>query len=240
MHSFLITNLAFGDLLMGIYLLVIASADEHYRGVYIAYDASWRGSQLCQFAGFLSMFSSELSVFTLTLITIDRLICIIFPFRIQRLSIRCARIVMAVVWSLVCLLSVIPLTNLTYFRNFFGRSGVCLPLHLTSENPNGWEYSVFVFLAVNLFSFLIIFVAYVWMFVAAKRTRAAVRSQQYHNESVIAKKMTLIVMTDFCCWVPIIILGIASLAGAHLPQQVCFMPCFNTLCIKRTHTVSQI
>ncbi|MPC99541.1 G-protein coupled receptor GRL101 [Portunus trituberculatus] len=32
------------------------------------------------------------------------------------------------------------------FRNFYGRSGVCLALHITHEKPNGWQYSVFVFL----------------------------------------------------------------------------------------------
>jgi hypothetical protein len=31
-------------------------------------------------------------------------------------------------------------------RNFYGRSGVCLALHITPEKPSGWEYSVFVFL----------------------------------------------------------------------------------------------
>lgn len=65
-HSFLITNLALGDLLMGTYLLLIALVDCHYRGVYFIHDSAWRSSKLCAFAGFLSTFSSELSVFTLT------------------------------------------------------------------------------------------------------------------------------------------------------------------------------
>ena len=65
-HSFLITNLALGDLCMGLYLLIIAAVDVSYRGVYFIYDVQWRTSPLCQLAGFLSTFSSELSVFTLT------------------------------------------------------------------------------------------------------------------------------------------------------------------------------
>lgn len=62
----LITNLALGDLLMGSYLLLIALVDRHYRGVYFMHDASWRSSALCSLAGFLSTFSSEISVYTLT------------------------------------------------------------------------------------------------------------------------------------------------------------------------------
>lgn len=71
-HSFLITNLAIGDLFMGCYLLVIASVDAHFRGVYAIRAEEWKNSKLCNTAGFLSTFSSELSVFTLTVITLDR------------------------------------------------------------------------------------------------------------------------------------------------------------------------
>ncbi|XP_069982031.1 G-protein coupled receptor GRL101-like [Penaeus vannamei] len=66
MHSFLIVNLGLGDLMMGVYLLIVAVVDLQYRGVYVAYEHSWRTSFLCQLAGFISTFSSELSVFTLT------------------------------------------------------------------------------------------------------------------------------------------------------------------------------
>ena len=90
-HSFLITNLALGDFLMGVYMLIIASVDLYYRGRYIIYAKFWKQSVLCKFAGFVSTFSSELSVFTLTVITIDRFICIIFPFRVKRLGMREAR-----------------------------------------------------------------------------------------------------------------------------------------------------
>lgn len=65
-HSFLIVNLALGDFLMGSYLLVIAIVDWYYRGVYFIHDSDWRRSSMCNVAGFISTFSSELSVFTLT------------------------------------------------------------------------------------------------------------------------------------------------------------------------------
>ena len=219
-HSFLITNLAFGDLFMGVYLIVIAGVDLRYRGVYIIHDRFWRQSALCKFAGFISTFSSELSVFTLTLITIDRLICIIFPFRVKRMGMKEASLVMVTLWVFVAVLSGIPLSNMAYFQNFYGRSGVCLALHITNSRPRGWQYAVFVFLALNALSFLIILVSYVWMFVVAKKTREAVRTRDMKNDASMAKRMTLIIMTDFCCWVPIIFLGVASLCGANIPKEV--------------------
>lgn len=63
---------------MGCYLLVIASVDANFRGVYAIHAEDWKNSKLCNAAGFLSTFSSELSVFTLTVITLDRFLVSLF------------------------------------------------------------------------------------------------------------------------------------------------------------------
>ncbi|BFZ21201.1 hypothetical protein BsWGS_24239 [Bradybaena similaris] len=219
-HSFLITNLAIGDFLMGVYLLIIATVDAHYRGVYIIHDQNWRESSLCQFAGFVSTFSSELSVLTLTTITLDRLLCILFPLRRTRMGLKQALIVMSLIWCLVFLLSMLPLVGFSYFEGFYGRSGVCLALHVTPDRPPGWEYSVAVFLVLNFISFLLILFSYMWMFSVAKKTRSAVRTVESKTDNAMARRMTLIVMTDFCCWIPIIVLGFISLAGTRTDTQV--------------------
>ncbi|XP_064080613.1 G-protein coupled receptor GRL101-like [Macrobrachium nipponense] len=219
-HSFLITNLALGDLCMGLYLLIIAAVDVNYRGVYFLYDAIWRTSTLCQLAGFFSTFSSELSVFTLTVITLERFVVIMFPFRVSRLSMSWTKVIMGGVWVCVGLLAALPLVDIHYFRNFYGRSGVCLALHITHEKPNGWEYSVFVFLVLNFVSFCVIALSYWGMYRAARSSSAAVRSDQQRRESSMARRMTVIVVTDAACWLPIILLGIVSLAGVRIPPQV--------------------
>lgn len=53
-HSFYIKNLALADLIMGVYLFVIASHDVAFRGEYIRYDYRWRRSVGCSVSGFLS------------------------------------------------------------------------------------------------------------------------------------------------------------------------------------------
>lgn len=104
--------------------------------------------------------------------------------------------------------------------NFYGRSGVCLALHITPDKPHGWEYSVFVFLFLNSLSFTLIALSYLLMFIAARTTRLAVSCDRRSTESAIAWRMTLLVATDAACWVPIIGLGLASLAGFTIPSQV--------------------
>ncbi|RWS29508.1 G-protein coupled receptor GRL101-like isoform X1 [Leptotrombidium deliense] len=221
LHSFLISNLALADLLMGIYLMIIACVDFYYRGVYIVYDDYWRKSALCKLSGFLSTLSSESSVFTLTVITVDRFITIVFPFRLKRMKLNQTVVIIVVIWMACVCIAGIPLLNIEYFDNFYGRSGVCLALHITHQRPNGWEYSVFVYLVVNLISLTIIAFAYSWMFFVAQSSRKAVRAvDKSKNDSTMAKRIMIIIFTDFFCWMPIITLGLLSLGNIKIPPQV--------------------
>lgn len=50
-NGILLTNLCIADFLMGIYMLIIGSADTHFRGEYVWNDIAWRRGKLCRFAG---------------------------------------------------------------------------------------------------------------------------------------------------------------------------------------------
>ncbi|KAK2192054.1 hypothetical protein NP493_40g08029 [Ridgeia piscesae] len=189
--SFFVINLGCSDFLMGLYLLIIGSVDAHYRGVYIVHADSWRASGLCQLAGFLAMLSSEVSVFMLTVMTVERLLTIIYPLQFGHMRMRHARIITGVGWAVCIVLSAVPTLKVPYFGDaFFGSTGVCLPFMVSSQRTKGWEYSVFIFLVVNLISFLIICFGYIAIFMSVK-------SQ-----------------------VPIILIGFAALGGAYVPPDV--------------------
>ncbi|EDO34405.1 predicted protein, partial [Nematostella vectensis] len=219
-HSLLLTNLAVSDLLMGVYLMIIAITDAKWQGEYFKHDVTWRAGIGCQFAGIISMLSSEVSVFILALITADRLICIVFPFKFRRLTRKRAMILCVIIWTLGAIASLLPVTGISYFYDsdgdfgFYGRSGVCLPLQLSKSRPAGWEYSVAFFIGLNSIAFIFILVAYMTMFWTVKRVSGAVRSTSMNKESAMAKKLIFIISTDFCCWMPVIVIGILSLTGA--------------------------
>ena len=218
-QSFLLTNLAVADMLMGVYLLTIAIMDVRWRGEYFKHDIDWRSGLGCQIVGVLSMLSSEVSVLILTIITMDRFLCIVFPFKFKRLTFKTASFVCLVVWIFGVVISVLPIAGFDYFHDnsdnfgFYSRSAVCLPLQLSAGRPVGWEYSVAFFVGLNFISFLFILVAYITMFWTVKRVARAVRSTHLNKESAMAKRLVFIVMTDFCCWMPIIIISVLSLTG---------------------------
>ena len=140
-HSFLVTNLAMSDLLMGIYLLIIAIKDMQWQGGHFLHDFKWRSGVPCAFTGVLSMVSSEVSVLLLTVITTDRLICVVFPLKVRRMSRPVACAVVGGVWVFGAMLAVIPILGLEYFYDkkrsvgFYGKSAF---LFLFSCRRRGW------------------------------------------------------------------------------------------------------
>ena len=204
--SYLVKYLSIADFLMGVYMISIASVDTHYRGRYIDYAIWWRNSGWCAMLGVVATISSEASVFTLVAITTDRLTAIVWPFSPIRLSIKRARYVLAVIWSLAIIIALVPFVPGSYFdAEFYSRSGMCVSLHITDEATPGWEYSVAVFHVLNLASFLFIFVAYL---VIHRRIKQGMMEKK--KENAVFKRMALIVSTDFCCWVPLNVMGEAK------------------------------
>ena len=229
-HSFLLTNLAMSDLLMGIYLLIIATKDVQWQGEYFLHDFKWRSGAPCALTGVLSMASSEVSVLILTVLTTDRLICVVFPFKVRRMNRSVACAVVGGVWVLGTMLAVIPILGLEYFydkkRNvgFYGKSAVCLPLQLSAERMAGWEYAVGIFIGLNFVAFVYILVAYVVMFITVKNTSKKVRSANMKRESQMARRMLFIILTDFMCWMPVILIGVLSVFGKfHDPEKEAYI-----------------
>ena len=87
-----VTSLCISDLLMGVYLAVIGVVDQLYQGDYMWKDIEWKSSAACQFAGFLSLLSSEVSALIICLINADR-------FLVLRFSTRSALLACCVVWT---------------------------------------------------------------------------------------------------------------------------------------------
>ena len=136
-QTLFISNLALSDLLMGANMLILAIADVYYGQYFPSYVHTWRQSFACKLAGFLSIFSSEGSVFFITLISIDRMLRIKYPFGGHRLEIKSAHIVVTLAWLMALLISVIPISLTSDNENFYSISEVCIGIpivrrHLTT------------------------------------------------------------------------------------------------------------
>ena len=136
-QTLLISHLAMSDLLMGVNMMMLAIADVYYGQYFPSYAHTWRQGFACKLAGFLSIFSSEGSVFFITLISIDRMLRIKYPFGGRRLEIKSARIFVTLAWLMAFSISVIPISLTSHKGNFYSISEVCIGMpivrrHLTT------------------------------------------------------------------------------------------------------------
>ncbi|KAM6445460.1 thyrotropin receptor isoform 3-T3 [Rhynochetos jubatus] len=190
---FLMCNLAFADFCMGLYLLLIASVDLYTRSEYYNHAIEWQTGPGCNTAGFFTVFASELSVYTLTVITLERWYAITFAMRPDRkIRLRHALLIMLGGWLSCFLLALLPLVGVSSYT----KVSICLPMD--TETPVAEAYVVFVLLC-NIIAFVIICACYIKIYVT-------VRNPQYKSgdkDTKIAKRMAVLIFTDFLCMAPI-------------------------------------
>ncbi len=67
------------DLVCGLYLTVLAVANEYYAGNYFSREILWRKSFFCHFASFVTSSFSSMSPFVLLILTISRWLVVQYP-----------------------------------------------------------------------------------------------------------------------------------------------------------------
>ena len=214
----LVKNLCASDLLMGVYMMLIGVADAQYRGVYVAKEGEWTKSTACTIAGFLSLVSNEVSAFVICLITLDRVLVLCFPLNSRvHLSSRVTTCVCCVVWVTGIVLAAVPLLA---GMEFYGLNGICLPLPITRKQFSGQTYAFGVFIILNFILFVFIGVGQVFIYLAVRKASTAAGSQRRDNDMTLARRLFLVVFTDFCCWFPIGLMGLLAASGTPIPGQV--------------------
>ncbi len=170
------------------------------------------------FPGVLSTWSSEASVLILALITLDRYLSIVQPFAEKPATLFYAVGLVTVLWLTSFLLAYLPLSGLgsSYFQDFYSSNGLCLPLQIHNPYDPGWEYSFVLFLLFSSLIFVFIFYAYWKMLRVIRQSSVTLRTNQEKQDGVLAMRFSLIVLTNFLCWAPVIVAkGLAMGGNMH-------------------------
>ncbi|XP_077261371.1 leucine-rich repeat-containing G protein-coupled receptor 3 isoform X4 [Temnothorax americanus] len=217
--SIIIRNLAVSDMLMGIYLFIIAIEDARFRDNYKEEANTWMSSWPCTLLGALAMTSSEVSVLILSFMSVERFILIAAPLKCHRaMTSQAASSSMIVIWIVGLVIALVPVIHWRSSTRFYGVNGMCFPLHIDDPYLIGWEYSAFIFLGLNLIGLMIIGYVYVAMFASIWRTRRATPLSV--GDSEFALRFFLIVLTDAACWAPIIALKILAMMKYPVPPDL--------------------
>uniref|UniRef100_A0A4W6EN73 Thyrotropin receptor n=1 Tax=Lates calcarifer TaxID=8187 RepID=A0A4W6EN73_LATCA len=170
---FLMCHLAFADLYL------------RTRGYYSQHAIEWQTGPGCSAAGFLSVFGGELSVYTLSTITVERWHTITNALQVERrLALTQAASIMVVGCS-------------------YSKVSMCLPMDI--DTPLAQAF-IIIILLFNVGAFIIVCVCYVLIYLAVKNPEFPRRSV----DTKIAKRMAVLIFTDFLCMAPISFFAISA------------------------------
>ncbi|CAH1280517.1 unnamed protein product, partial [Diabrotica balteata] len=164
----------------------------------------------CKVAGFLTVFGNILSVYTLTVITTERWYTITWAIHLnKRLKLRNAVKVMLAGWICAIFMATLPLIGISSYS----KTSICLPLESKGKADTIYLSTL---LAFNALAFGLICVCYGSMYKSIREGGRTGSSTSVRNDLTVAKRMALLVFTDFACWAPIAFFGITALLGFPL------------------------
>ncbi|XP_042365574.1 thyrotropin receptor-like [Plectropomus leopardus] len=201
----LMGHLAFADFCMGIYLLLIASVDLYTRSHYYHYAIAWQTGEACSLAGTLSVFASELSVYTLTLISLQRWHAIFYAMRPDRkMRLRHAAVLMLIGWMLCLTLALLPVVGVSSYQ----KVSICLPIYTETIASRTYVVSV---LMINVIAFIVVCLCYLHIYCMVHNPQ----HQSSRCDTSMAKRMGVLIFTNFLCLAPICFYGLT--AALHQP-----------------------
>uniref|UniRef100_A0A3P9IB42 Thyroid stimulating hormone receptor n=1 Tax=Oryzias latipes TaxID=8090 RepID=A0A3P9IB42_ORYLA len=236
---FLMGHLAFADGCMGTYLLLIASVDFYTRSRYHRYAVAWQTGSGCSLAGVLSVFASELSVYTLTTISVQRWHAIFNAMRPNRkMRLRHAAALMLIGWLLCITAAVLPLVGV----NTYQRVSICLPMDTESTAARAYLVSV---LTANLVAFMVVCLCYLHIYCMVHNSQHA----SSRSDNSMAKRMAALIFTNFLCLAPVCFYGLSATFNRPLmtftdskvllvlfyPLNSCVHPFFYAILTKAFH-----
>ncbi|EPY80332.1 lutropin-choriogonadotropic hormone receptor precursor [Camelus ferus] len=197
---FLMCNLSFADFCMGLYLLLIASVDAQTKGQYYNHAIDWQTGNGCSAAGFFTVFASELSVYTLTVITLERWHTITYAIQLdQKLRLRHAVPIMLGGWLFSTLIAMLPLVGVSNYM----KVSICLPMDVETTLS---QVYILTILILNVVAFIIICACYIKIYFAVQNPELMATNK----DTKIAKKMAVLIFTDFTCMAPISFFAISA------------------------------
>ncbi|KAK9503422.1 hypothetical protein O3M35_009977 [Rhynocoris fuscipes] len=201
----LMSHLATADFSMALYLLLLAIMDLISADQYFNYATTWQIGSGCKVAGFLTVFSSQLSLFTLSLLTIERWFAIRHALRSPLLNVSRACRIMIIGWIYSIIMAALPLFGVSSYS----ATSICLPM---DTHDLASVIYILVLLGGAAVAFIVMCVCYVQIYFSLSYETRHMKK----GEGNIARKITILVLTNLVCWAPVAFFSLTAVAGYPL------------------------
>ena len=199
--QFYISQLAVADIGIGIYLGFLAVVDLKTFGKQDFYQMalSWQYGPGCLTAGFIAILSSELSVYILVIITLERLYVYKRAMIATKMHMCNAILIILFGWIFAGVCATLPLIG----YNSYTTVAICLPFDVVSTE--GKYYIAFV-MGINLLAFIIVAACNLYLYCRLGKISSITAS-----DSKMFRMVFVLIITDFICWAPLVIISLAAL-----------------------------
>ena len=211
-YEVLICALAVADILMAVYLAFLAIVDVRTFGSSFYQSAlDWQLGSGCKAAGFIAVFSSELSIYLLVMLTLERVYTLSHSFNQNERKRRRVTVGLCILGCLLAaVLAVLPIADV----NSYNHVAVCLP-YLTESFKD--RFYIGFILTLNFVGFLIILFSYIYIFWIACRSAPPGNNVQRRKDVLVASfRIAVVIITAFLCWAPIAVIGYWAIGGVDL------------------------
>ena len=199
--QFYISQLAVADIGIGIYLGFLAVVDLQTFGEQHFYQTalSWQFGPGCLTAGFIAVLSSELSVYILVVITLERIYVYKRAMVATKMHMCNAILVILFGWVFAVICAALPLAG----YNNYDTVAICLPFDV--ESVEG-RYYIAIVMGINLLAFLIVATCNFYLYCRLGKISSITAS-----DSKMFRMVFILIITDFICWAPLVTVSLAAL-----------------------------
>ncbi|CAH1789319.1 unnamed protein product [Owenia fusiformis] len=221
----LVFHMALANLLISIYTLIIAAVDLYYRDMFPYVSPAWRSSILCISIGVISTVGIIMSLFSIIVITLERMVVTVIPAHIDKWSPKAMHVTMGIAWIFSLAFGIIPALPIAYFDGLYGDNKMCVALPLVSQglgplHSPAFEYTLGVFMTLLGSSTIIAFVCYTAVLIKACKIKYSEVNRHVRSEYVLSLQMLVIVLTDCLVSLAIFICVIFQLAGLKFHEDI--------------------
>ena len=222
-----VSHLSVSNCVMGVYLAVLAVADQLQSGDYLWRDQVWRSSPWCVVCGFLFLVSSQVSVFIVTIATVGRCWVLSRPHgdaKTKKVSI------------LLCLVSWITgfvLASVPDAWTSFSSSGACIPSLVPLWGQDEHHYVTGLLIVLNGVLMILTSVGQGFIYTAVGRSEVdLILGREGSRDLTLALRIMTISITDAVSWFAITLLTLLTSHGILTSMDVSFTCTMVTMVTK--------
>ena len=199
--QFYISQLAVADIGIGIYLGFLAVVDLQTFGKQEFYQMalSWQYGPGCLTAGFIAILSSELSVYILVVITLERIYVYKHAMVVTKMHMCNAILIILFGWLFAGACATLPLVGF----NTYTSVAICLPFDVVSTRG---RFYIAILMGINLLAFLVVAACNFYLY-----CRLGKLSSVTTSDSKMFRMVFILIITDFLCWAPLVTVSLAAL-----------------------------